>query len=280
MSFLTEKHGPLPAWAWLGMGVVGLILISVYKKNPVVTKASTTAPGDQTAPPVVVVSYPPVIVPAPIPPAGRPPTPKPKPKPPVFKPKWPKPPKRRPKVPPPKSHAPTPSHTGQYVTVAKWNDTNAPWNSTLWGIAQHFYGNGDMWHILASANHIADPKKIQPGQRILVPEVTTKGTTKTAATAPAPTPVSPRPTTETPQSHTASTTPTTAPTTSATPTQGRAVVMPVSSTLPVVKPRAYGPVETAPVSAKPKFVAASAKKFTPPAKARVPSKVTARPRGK
>ena len=266
MSFLTEKHGPLPAWAWLGIGVVGLILISQYKKNPLVTKATTpTVPGDQTAPPVVVVSYPPIIVPSPTPSGGRPPTPRPKPRPPVFK----KPihkPLHRPVIHPPRSHTPTPSHTGQYVTVAKWNSTNAPWNSTLWGIAQHFYGDGNMWHLLAAANHIADPKKIQPGQRILIPEATTAGTTKTAATAPAPTPVSPRPTAETPQSHTASPTPTIAPTSSVTP--GRAVVKPVSSTLPVVKPRAYGPVETQPT------------KVTAKAKPKFGTKIPARSRGK
>lgn len=61
-----------------------------------------------------------------------------------------------------------PAPTGQFVTVTKFG--TGSWSSTLWGIAQHFYGNGALWNRIAQANNITDPRKLQVGQRIFVPQ--------------------------------------------------------------------------------------------------------------
>lgn len=40
---------------------------------------------------------------------------------------------------------------------------------TLWGIAQKFYGNGNRYREIASANNISNPDKIYVGQNLLIP---------------------------------------------------------------------------------------------------------------
>lgn len=60
--------------------------------------------------------------------------------------------------------------TPRSVTVAPWSGGGSqPWNSTLWGIAQHYYNDGSMFTKLAQANGIANPNLIYPGQKIVVP---------------------------------------------------------------------------------------------------------------
>lgn len=84
--------------------------------------------------------------------------------------------------PPPAPHPnPHPQPAGQWVTVGVWSSTNAPWNSTLWGIAQHTYGNGALYPKIFAANKqgvvrpdgtsgfITNPNLIHPGDRIFVP---------------------------------------------------------------------------------------------------------------
>ncbi|MFZ5987087.1 MAG: LysM peptidoglycan-binding domain-containing protein [Bacillota bacterium] len=39
---------------------------------------------------------------------------------------------------------------------------------TLWAIAQKEYGNGSRWKEIASKNGIKDPKRLQPGQRLVL----------------------------------------------------------------------------------------------------------------
>lgn len=53
------------------------------------------------------------------------------------------------------------------VTVVKWTRNHTPWNSTLWGIANHEHVKGG-WQYLAKINHIqGDPRKaLQPGMKI------------------------------------------------------------------------------------------------------------------
>jgi hypothetical protein len=55
------------------------------------------------------------------------------------------------------------------VTVAPWTAGNTPWNSTLSGIAQHYYNDASQYMRIAQANGIANPDLIHPGQQILVP---------------------------------------------------------------------------------------------------------------
>lgn len=40
----------------------------------------------------------------------------------------------------------------------------------LWFIAEYFYGDGHQWHKIADANGIRDPRRIYPGQVIIIPE--------------------------------------------------------------------------------------------------------------
>lgn len=68
--------------------------------------------------------------------------------------------------PAPVAHPSAPSP--QTVTVAPWNSSN-PWNSTLSGIAQHFYNDASQYGRIAQANGIANPNLIYPGQQIVIP---------------------------------------------------------------------------------------------------------------
>jgi 5'-nucleotidase len=42
-------------------------------------------------------------------------------------------------------------------------------SDTLWSISQRFYGSGQRWRDIASANGIRDEKKLAVGQRIVLP---------------------------------------------------------------------------------------------------------------
>ncbi len=78
-----------------------------------------------------------------------------------------KPPEKPPAKPPSKPKSVT-------VTVCKWNSRKAPWCSTLWGIAAHYYGNGLLWPRIYAANRskIKNPNLIYPGQKFVVPNPT------------------------------------------------------------------------------------------------------------
>jgi LysM repeat protein len=54
------------------------------------------------------------------------------------------------------------------VTVAPWRPASAPWNSTLWGIANHYKVAGG-YQTLAQFNGISNPSLIRPGEQIKVP---------------------------------------------------------------------------------------------------------------
>jgi len=41
---------------------------------------------------------------------------------------------------------------------------------TLWSISRQVYGNGNRWQDIASANNIANPKKLRVGQTLLLPQ--------------------------------------------------------------------------------------------------------------
>lgn len=66
--------------------------------------------------------------------------------------------------------APTPTPSGTTCTVGVFPD----WNGSLWGIADHFYGDGSRWNEIYQANvaTIGDnPGLIFPGQVLTIPGV-------------------------------------------------------------------------------------------------------------
>lgn len=189
----TRKLGPFPLWVWMGLGLAVVLAYANWSKSKksAATANQGTLPTAQTAsgstpasliPQFVNQVYenptPPVINVGPFnntqtvtpPPADNdggdhdhdPPHPPPTPTP-------------TPTPGPPKPPA------GQWVTVGVWSSTNAPWNSTLWGIAQHSYGNGALYPKIFAANKtgvvrpdgtsgfITNPNLIHPGDRIFVP---------------------------------------------------------------------------------------------------------------
>lgn len=167
---LTKKIGPLPAWGWaLGLGALGG-LVWFWRRGK-----SATAAADSTAAGSTADTSPTSLIPIS---EGLSQTqmqsildalkklqgpdsddddddgddddkPKPKPKPTPA-------PKPKPKPKPPRT-----------VTVVKWTRHNTPWNSTLWGIANHEHVSGG-WQYLQKINHIhGDPRKaLQPGMKI------------------------------------------------------------------------------------------------------------------
>lgn len=73
-----------------------------------------------------------------------------------------------PTKPNPPTTPPPPQPKGQFVTVTTFG--TGSWSSTLWGIAQHFYGNGALWQRIAQANGNVNPRDLHIGQRLFVPQ--------------------------------------------------------------------------------------------------------------
>lgn len=180
---MSKKFGPLPVWAWAVLfgGAAGLVWFLRTKSNgPAKADFGASDGGGESeggAEPTNIVPVnqglgaeqaqaildaikelqgdmseeeeeekPPekTTLPAPLP--GKPP------KPPAPKPK-PKP------KPPPKAR--------RSVITKKWTRLHTPWQSTLWGIANHYKIKGG-WQHLQKINHMhGDPKThLQPGMKI------------------------------------------------------------------------------------------------------------------
>lgn len=189
-SIIWQKKGPLPVWAW-ALILLGIVLAwSVWRRNKADADATEAdlayvdeLPGDQTAPPVFVIQpgpQPPVNVnvTAPIttvpsaPPGGGRVTPPTVPRP--YE-----PPTAKPKPPPakaPKPAKPKPAAPGRVVTVTKWPDNTPPKESTLWDIAAHYLGKGNLWPKIwndprnaAVKKRRGVPERIQAGDKFFVP---------------------------------------------------------------------------------------------------------------
>lgn len=184
VQFWKEKTGPLPNWAWAGLGLGGAVAYSSWRRNKATAKedAATSSasgielPGD-VAPTYVFQNYDQDVTTINEAPAGggRPPTPAPQP--PVStlpKPPTPPPPSSgRPPVVQPKPPA---APVGKWVTVARWTAKNPPWNSTVWGITTKLLGPKAQWQAVWNApqnkalrDKRKDPTKIQPGDKVWVP---------------------------------------------------------------------------------------------------------------
>jgi hypothetical protein len=181
-SIWTRKLGPLPYWAWAGLGLGAALTYTTWRRNKSDSAApaapnNTTSVPDQTPPQVIRqdtyitdINTPPAggrHLPPPgvstNPPPGGGITPVPTPGPPLNKTPVPTP-------------TPTPAPAGQWVTVAKFTSKNPPWNSTLSGIAAKLLGNANNWTKIWNDPQNASlksrrgaPEKIQPNDRIWVP---------------------------------------------------------------------------------------------------------------
>ncbi len=60
-----------------------------------------------------------------------------------------------------KKNSPAPEKTPKSYTVVK--------NDTLWGIAKKYYGSGEKYPVIASANNISNPNFIKIGQVLTIP---------------------------------------------------------------------------------------------------------------
>lgn len=187
-SLLTRKLGPLPYWAWIGLAVLALVLIVRLRSSSGGAAAGAVsgagAPGSATdQPDTIYQDYITITPPAQPPAGGRTDTPGTGPStgtttppaggsggsgttvpknPPVTAPK------------PTKGPVASPKPSTVTVTVAKWNASNPPWNSTLSGIAEkEGYGNdwAAIWNDPANAALVRrrkTPNLIQPGDKIVV----------------------------------------------------------------------------------------------------------------
>lgn len=188
-GFLAKKLGPLPTWAWMLIGLGVAVTVSVIRANKANAKKAATDTTDGSTddsgvdliggnqrPPIVFQDYVTSIF---TPPAGGRETPPTAPPPVTTPPATGGPstdPVQPPVVRPPATKPPAPKPAGQWVTVAKWTAKNPPWNSTVWGIANHIYHNGNRWTSIWNApqnsalkSRRKKPEEIQAGDKIWVP---------------------------------------------------------------------------------------------------------------
>jgi len=185
-NILTQRLGPLATWVWLLIGTLIVGAIALYLRHKAGNKTSAAAgqaaPGQtagvQQVPDIILQNYEgantQTVAPVTVNPAAPPVTPpsQPAPEPPEpAEPPGRKPPGKPPVHQPVKAKPPAAQY--QTVTVGRWTATPgknnlAPWNSTLWGIADHYHVQGGFQE-LAKLNGIKNPNLIHPGQKIRVP---------------------------------------------------------------------------------------------------------------
>jgi len=172
-SLLTKKTGPLANWIWMMIILLVALVYAMWKKNRAAATPDAPAVDDtldnQTPPPVFILpqnpqpTVPITIVNNPTTPPTAPPSGT----------------GTTPTTPPPKPGPPAKPKADDHwvVTVSKYTTKNPPWNSTVWGIAQHSgYGSASnnwasIWKDPRNAGLVAKrktPGNIQPGDKIYV----------------------------------------------------------------------------------------------------------------
>lgn len=155
-GFMSQRHGGIPAWVWIaGAGVLAYFLFFRNSSSAGATTTGgggTSTTGDTTVSPGTTT----VNITGPSGTSSSTGTPNPQPKPPVH-------PKTK-KTTHPVSHKGGPAPT---VTVAQWTAHNAPWNSTLGGIAAHYHTS--VAELLKLNPSIKDPNVLHAGQKVRVP---------------------------------------------------------------------------------------------------------------
>jgi hypothetical protein len=171
-SFVVQKTGPLPNWAWMAIGLAAALGYAAWKRSKEKAKenpemVSPSGVSNRNTGSANGITYAFVDADSTVntlygaPPGGG-----------------------RPQG-PPKPPPPTPAPDGAYVDVTQWQRKNAPWNSTLYGIAEHEWGDGDAWRKIwyapqnkrlremRSTGEYEDKgwENIQPGDKIWVPNV-------------------------------------------------------------------------------------------------------------
>lgn len=178
LEFWKKKSGPLPNYAWAGMGLGAAVAYSSWRRNKAEGSASKEATSQteiampaSLQPTYVFQDYDNTNITWPSVPAGggRPP------KAPVQGPdRIPVPVPEPARPTPAPTPAPPPAPAGKWVSVAKWTP-NPVWNSTVWGIVNRLLP-GVKWQTVWNAPQNAAlrqkrgaPEKIQPGDQIWVP---------------------------------------------------------------------------------------------------------------
>lgn len=178
-SFLTSKLGPLPVWAWMGLGLGGALLIASYRKGRAAPAPADPLPANLLPQLSLVEGDTIVTVPSSPPGGGRPGPPQPVPIP-VDRPPRPRP------VPPPPVPVPVPTPKpipSPTPPAGQWSDPLVKYRtgnelSSLWALAQRYYGNGQQWSRIWNAPQNAhlrelargDYRNVQPGWRFWIPK--------------------------------------------------------------------------------------------------------------
>lgn len=168
-NVLTQRLGPFATWVWLLFATIAILAYAFLGKKKTAAQQAQATAGQSVAaqqvPDIIIQNQEgnetePAPQPGTVPPSA--PTP----------PTGPSIPPVRPPVRPPVSSGggtgPKKPPAYRIVQVARWNDENPPWNSTLYGIAQH-YGVKGGWQTLAKLNGVTNPKMLRVGQKIRVP---------------------------------------------------------------------------------------------------------------
>ena len=174
VTTLKQRRFGLPVWVWVIILLGLLVLVASWRRNRKGGGVEMETTGDDTSQvyrgPVINVDAPPppdvnvvVNVPKPPKPTTGPATP-------------PAGGGTSPTTPP----TPTPTPPGKMISVTTYTASNPPWNSTIWGIWNHYRSQNGLTNWQALWNHPQNaalrklrgvPEHIRPGDKVFVPGV-------------------------------------------------------------------------------------------------------------